>query len=302
MVDWQSIVTRTTEFAELRSLSIIFNGIYLHEFVCFVAYDWKLLTRKGASEHTSLLIKSVKVTYLCCRYLALISAVTELYMYFRLYQGYLPCEVLMTMSTGIGALATTCSSALIAIRALTLWRWNARITALIGIAFLALLGTDIQSTVLVRSTYEPAFSLCSTEHANHSLPNLLSLLICDVVVLTCLLTGLRRWHDPRKKWGAFRLWTILWNQGVIYLVLASATEVPAVVFLLLRLNSVMNSMFTTPLVVILVVATTRFYRSLHSFTPNQTRDDFTNTVRFATVDIGTRGEHDEDGFEMARRR
>ncbi|KZV72383.1 hypothetical protein PENSPDRAFT_649808 [Peniophora sp. CONT] len=54
----------------------------------------------------------------------------------------------------------------------------------------------------------------------------------------------------------------------------------------------MDIIITRPLDVILVLATTRFYRSLNSFTPNQTRNDFTNlnTLRFASVDLGSRDE------------
>ena len=79
------------------------------------------------------------------------------------------------------------------------------------------------------SSYDPLTELCNLDRMHSNLPNIFVLLICDFVILACLLTGLYRWHKPGKGKDTFSLWSVLWNQGVLYLALASALEVPALV-------------------------------------------------------------------------
>ncbi|KZV72378.1 hypothetical protein PENSPDRAFT_718576 [Peniophora sp. CONT] len=161
---------------------------------------------------------------------------------------------------------------------MVLWTWDARVTTLGAVLFLAVLGTDIRITVTISSSYDPVFKFCSLDEEHSNIPNTLALLIC-----------LCRWHRPRKGVRAFRLWSVLWNQGILYLTLASLTEIPAVTCALTEYYRKVVLLLNVNLLV-LVLSTTRFYRSLHAFTPNQTRDDFTNTVCFATVDVGSEDE------------
>ncbi|KZV72377.1 hypothetical protein PENSPDRAFT_663782 [Peniophora sp. CONT] len=154
--------TEVKESIGLETTALILGGFYFHEFIRFIDFDWKLLTRKA--DQNTFTARCVKAQ-------------------------------LTQIDTGTSALAATCSSALIAVRVMVVWAWDVRIMTIVAILFLALFAIDIRR-------------------------------------------GLYRWHKPGNGSRPFRLWRILLNQGVLYILLVSATEVPALVFLLLNLNHV----------------------------------------------------------------
>ncbi|VDB84996.1 unnamed protein product [Peniophora sp. CBMAI 1063] len=306
MVDWKADSTETADVFRMEAMSLVVIGIYIHELIYSMSFDMGLFSRREEEER-SLMAKCVKAGYLSCRYCALISAIAELYVVFRAGRGSLACGALMKLSAvqcfhlhaevptshtilyqGAAAISSTCCSALIAVRAAAVWAWDTRIVTLVAISCLAAFGTDLHISFSLSSSYDTEHGFCTLIGEHSNLPNMFTLLLCDTVLLACLLTGLYRWHQPTKGAHGFRLWSVLWNQGVLYLALASVTEVPALVFLFLNLNPAMNVIFTRPLTVILVLAATRFHRSLHAFTPNKTRHEYAETIRFAAVDIGSR--------------
>ncbi|VDC00885.1 unnamed protein product [Peniophora sp. CBMAI 1063] len=288
----------TSEFRGFEVTSLIFNGIYLYDFLCFMPFDWSLVLRQKEGQGSSLLAKSVKAIYLCCRCLLLLSSVTEVFILFRASHGSLPCQVLMRLTTGTACLAATFSSALIGVRAMVVWSWDARVATLIVLILVLGAATNIRIFLVLSSSYNPILKICDMELMYTNLPNILALLVCDYTILICLLTGLYRWHTPGRGVRAFRLWSVLWSQGVIYLTLASVLEIPAVVLLFFNLNPVMDTMLLRPMVIILVIVTTHFYRSLSKFTPNHTHDSFTERIRFATVDVGVRFVAEEGASEL----
>ncbi|KZV72385.1 hypothetical protein PENSPDRAFT_362117 [Peniophora sp. CONT] len=286
MVNWHDPTNVAIQIAALEKTYLILCGIYLYDFLCSLPFDLSLLVGKDGLRRCSLSAKSVKAVYLSCRYLVLASCIVHTYTNFRSAREPIPCWTLLKLSTGTGFLGATCSSALIAIRVAVVWTWNTKVTALIALLLLAVLGTGIRIAASISSSYDPVLRICSLENERSNLANVIALIVCDSVLLVFLLVGLYRWHQPKSGIRAFRLWSILWGQGVLYLALASATEVPALVFLLLNLNPVMNTIFLGPEVVILALAATRFYRSLTTFTSNRSYHNFTETICFATIDIG----------------
>ncbi|VDB84999.1 unnamed protein product [Peniophora sp. CBMAI 1063] len=286
MVNWREAATERAELAGMEAMSLVLIGIYLHEMACSLKFDLRLMATARDGSSDSVLAKCVKATYLGCRHSVLIAAILELYMVFRSGRGAIPCYGIMKVSAGTAALSSTCCSALIAARTMVVWNWDARITTLVSAVCLAALVTDIRVVVMLFSSYDTVSCFCTLTDESANLPNILALLVCDFVLLVCLLAGLYRWHHPTKGSRGFSLWSVLWMQGVLYLIIASVTEVPALVFLFLNLNTAMDIIFTRPLIVLLVLAATRFHRSLHAFTPNKPRHEFTDTIHFATVDVG----------------
>ncbi|VDC00884.1 unnamed protein product [Peniophora sp. CBMAI 1063] len=294
MVNWNDPAAIANQLAALEKMYLALCGVYFYDFVCSLPFDWSLLTGTDGlrKQQASLCARGVKTIYLSCRYLVLASCIVHTYTNFRSERMEIPCWTLLKLSTGTGFLGATCSSALIAIRVLVVWTWNPKVTALIVLVLLAVFGTGIRIAASISSSYDPSLHICSLEHERSNLANVIALIICDSVLLVLLLLGLYRWHRPRSGVRAFQLWSVLWNQGVLYLALASATEVPALVFLVLNFNPVMNTMFLGPEVVILALAATRFYRSLTTFTPNRSHHEYTETIAFATADVGQPKEYE----------
>jgi len=83
--------------------------------------------------------------------------------------------------------------------------------------------------------------------------------------------------------GRFGLAQVLWRQGLIWLLLAAAAEIPPLVLNTLHLNDPLDSMFQLPSWVTMAIAGTRMYRSLADFASRSTDIAHNNlqTIKFA---------------------
>jgi hypothetical protein len=106
----------------------------------------------------------------------------------------------------------------------------------------------------------------NTESGNKTV---IAALVTDVVLLLTMLVGLLR---LRQHGTMFALGQLLWNQGLVWLFLASVAEVPPVVFILLDLNDPLNLMFQPSGFVVMSIAATRMHRSLTDFTGRSSFD------------------------------
>jgi len=87
-----------------------------------------------------------------------------------------------------------------------------------------------------------------------------------MVLLLFVLAGLLVMR--RRDGASFGLTRLLWRQGVIWLILGSAADVPPLVLTLLHLNDPLQAMFEAPSVIIMTIAATRMHRSLVKFAPD----------------------------------
>jgi len=108
----------------------------------------------------------------------------------------------------------------------------------------------------------PEERACIVQHTEANESNVTMTFSGDLFFLVAMLFGLLRMKEARR----LGLWKFLWNQGLIWIALATVAEAPTVVFLRLNLNQVMNVMFFTPEQLILVIGATRMYRTLSDFT------------------------------------
>jgi len=94
------------------------------------------------------------------------------------------------------------------------------------------------------------------------------MLITDIALLFIMLVGLLRVRTSGG--GTFGVTKLLWKQGVIWLLIAIAAEVPPVVFIVLNLNGPFNEMFQVPSWITMSIAATRIHRDLVDFTTGST--------------------------------
>jgi len=88
-------------------------------------------------------------------------------------------------------------------------------------------------------------------------------MISDVTLLLVVLAGLvfmRRSGD-----STFGLCRFLWKQGVIWIILGTAAEVPTLVLTLLHTDDPLHRVFVSPGVIIMTITATRMHRSLVDF-------------------------------------
>jgi len=93
--------------------------------------------------------------------------------------------------------------------------------------------------------------------------NIIFTLLSDILLLLIILIGLLRLRYHER--GAFSMGRFLWRQGLVWLFIVTASEVPQVVFIYLNLNGPLDYLFWVPSLVALSIAATRIHRSLADF-------------------------------------
>jgi hypothetical protein len=99
-------------------------------------------------------------------------------------------------------------------------------------------------------------------NTENGVKNVIATLVSDVALLLTMRIGLVRLRIHRNMFG---LGQLLWNQGLVWLFLATIAEVPPAVFISLNLNSSLNLMFQTPGLVVMSIGATQMHRSLTDF-------------------------------------
>ncbi|VDB94443.1 unnamed protein product [Peniophora sp. CBMAI 1063] len=275
MSSLDTVVTLLREITALQNLGFLFTGIYWHEFVLHGHFDWKLLNRSEKDRAPAARI--AKWSYLLCRLLLIVYSAGITVLSSR---EQVECHFLLKLLTSTGFLGVICSSLLLSIRVAAVWAWNKGILALLGTILCAMLGSAIFFTVKADSTYSSDLEICALSGVhNDYYPSIIT--TCgDGTILIFLLLGLQRnWRDAKT----YRMWNVLWSQGLIYLVLAVAVDVPLVVLLSLNLNAIINSIVVIPQIIILGIGATRMFRSLNTAVRGEAEDPehFTNGTSHA---------------------
>ncbi|VDB93390.1 unnamed protein product [Peniophora sp. CBMAI 1063] len=234
-------------------------GIYVHEFVCSLRFDWMLLRRDDSQRAP--LARCVKWLYMLCRYSALATCVTVSVI--GLSQAHLDCQTMIKFINGTALAAVTSATVLLFVRVGVVWAWDKRLTAAFALGHLVVVAVGIRGVVLVEGEYTgiPSIPACNTLRAVYDAPSVLSSLVLDAALLFMLLVGLRRWHNP----NASAIWRLLWNQGLVYLAITIIVEIPLTVLLFLSDHEIVFLFLDLPFTLMLPMAATRLYRSLTTF-------------------------------------
>ncbi|KZV71911.1 hypothetical protein PENSPDRAFT_377296 [Peniophora sp. CONT] len=252
-------LTLLHELTALQNMTALFSGIYFHELISHLPFDWRLLVLSNGPRTTTAQI--AKWTYFVCRVLLVIFGVCAA---IASFPNRPDCHALYKLLSGTGFLGVICSSSLLSIRVGAIWKWDKRVVVLVTLNCLATLACAIYLIVTIDSTYDAEIHNCTLTSVHNDLYPAVAVLIGDCTLLALLLVGLRRnWSGARQ----FRMWHTLWSQGMLYLFLATLVEVPLVGLLIVNLNPVMNTIFVPPEVIILGVGATRMFRSLNTKGP-----------------------------------
>jgi len=254
MVNWNDPTTLANQFASLTYLNHLVGGIYLWEIVLNLHHDWELI--KNPSKGSPW----VKLIYIACRYFAL-GAIIAIITAFNV-NVEINCNALAKCVYVFSYFSSWLASVLVGIRVMAIWNYN-RLRVVIVVALLcALAGVFSFDLTKADAIWSPETNMCQDVRTQDSRLNVTITPVVDIGLLLIMLQGLLRWEPE----GRFGLWRFLWNQGLVWVLLAVITEVPILVFLWLNLNQVMNLMLLLPGTLILIIGATRIYRNLSQFT------------------------------------
>jgi hypothetical protein len=142
-----------------------------------------------------------------------------------------------------------------------IWNRNKLIVGIATAVWLTNVGVTIWGIVRIRSAWNPLLQSCIVFNTEDNKPNIVVTTISDAILLIAVLVGLHREGGG----VVFPLGRLLWNQGIIWLAIATVTEALPMAFIILNLNDTWNIMFQFPSLVIMAIAATRMHRSLSDF-------------------------------------
>ncbi|KAH9977427.1 hypothetical protein BJV74DRAFT_888483 [Russula compacta] len=173
------------------------------------------------------------------------------------------CQATTVPQFILAYLALACASLLIVLRIIAIWNRN-RVVAAIAIGlWITNISFLIQGVIRFRSELVSDELGCEVVRVDGIQLSTIVALVTDVVLLLIMLFGVFRLR--RHGGGTTALGQLLWNQGVIWLFLATVAEVTPVVFICLNLNDPLNLVFQVPWMITMTIVATRMYRSLSDF-------------------------------------
>jgi len=183
------------------------------------------------------------------------------------------CQLWVIFELIFSYLAFTGASFLMVLRITAIWNRNRIAVAIAICAWSVNVAFSIHNIVLIHASWAPSQSVCEVLNTETTKITIIATLASDVVLLLTMLVGLLRLRHGGTMFG---LGQLLWRQGLIWLFLATAAEVPPAVFICLNLNYSFNLMFQTPALIVMSIGATRMHRCLADFanSGSQTLDTY----------------------------
>jgi len=275
MVDYNNPVIIAEEFMKITNFWHLVDGIFIWEFFTTLGFEWDVIRGHRPYRWTILVYSITRVATLLSIVLNIVGSDSTT----RLY-----CQVWMTFIAFFTYTAFASASLLIALRIIAVWNM-AKIPLVITMGvWVADVGFLISGTIRIRSAWSHEANFCVPLNLASTKPAVISSLVTDVLLLLIMIGGVFRLRLEAA--GAFDLGYILWKQGLIWLFLATVSEVPPSVLMCLNLNEPMSLLFQTPSMVIMSIAATRMYRSLIDYANSRNDNGYTLSelrVRSGTV-------------------
>ncbi|KAH9984322.1 hypothetical protein BJV74DRAFT_587430 [Russula compacta] len=232
------------------------NGIYIWEFVTNLDYELDIIRGRRPYRRTIWLYSITRLAALAAVILNFVGAdVTTPY----------DCQAWIIFGLLSGYLAFATASLLVVLRIIAIWNKDKVIVAVATTVWTTNVIGMIVGIVRIRSAWEPTQRVCYTLNMESQKFNIVISLANDIALLLIMVVGLLRlrYHSD----GAFKLGRLLWKQGVMWLLIATAVEVPPTILIILNLNEPLTTMFQPPTVLAMSIAATRMYRALSDFIP-----------------------------------
>jgi len=273
MVDFQDPAVIEKDFLAVVKLWHVVDGIFIWEF--FLSLDYELSIIRGRRPYRWT-IWIYSLTRIC----TLIAVILNMLGFDS--STPINCQLWVIFELLFGSSAFAAASILIVLRIIAIWDGNRIAVAIAICAWNTNVAFLIHNMTRLRAAWAPAQSVCEVLNPESSKSNVITSLVTDVVLLLIVLVGLvrMRLHGNTK----FGLGQVLWSQGLIWLFLATITELPPAVFIGLNLNGPFDYMFQTPAIIGMTIAATRMYRSLSDFTSSSGAFDACATRNITNTD------------------
>jgi len=165
-------------------------------------------------------------------------------------------------------MSSTAASLLIVIRTIAIWNRNKVVIAMAMAVWGTSIGFHIYNITKVHFAWLPVQQTCGPVKFDSGVLGFIPTISADMALFLIILAGL--FVLRRQGGGTFGLSRLIWRQGVMWLVLGSAAEVPPIIFTLSKLNDPLHTLFANPSLIVMVIAATRMHRSLVEYASGST--------------------------------
>ncbi|KAN0132446.1 hypothetical protein V8E53_009872 [Lactarius tabidus] len=248
MVNWQVPALLMQDYLDLTKLLHAVGGLYIWETVFSAGFEVNVLRGKQPYRWTIWI-------YLGTRYSCLLMFIT----FFILnHAGHVLCKPLVLMNSALDIISWAFASLIIVLRVIAIWDRNWLVSSISFSVWSAAFGLGIRSLWMVGAQYDPISEVCFPLHTHNLMASGISVPAADTILLVLMFVGLlRRAHGCKVG-----IWSVLYKQCIMWMIVAALVEIPSLVFIILNLNDAWNAMFPTAAVAILSIFAARMYRSL----------------------------------------
>ncbi|KAF8259718.1 hypothetical protein EI94DRAFT_1750774, partial [Lactarius quietus] len=271
MVDFQSPEVIAKCFLVVVKLWHVLDGIFIWEFFIALDYEWSVIRGHRPYRWTIWIYSLTRMCTLIAVVLNMVGLDSS---------SPINCQVSVVFELIFVYSALAAASSLIVLRIIAIWDGNRIVVAIAICAWCNNIAFFINiHCPQIRATWSPTNRVCEVLNTETTTKSIISILVADVVLLLAMLVGLLR---LRVYGTMFALGKFLWQQGLIWLFLATVAEVPPAVFISLNLNynnglypvgntRSFQSHVSNPALIIMSIGATRIHRSLTDFTPSNSQ-------------------------------
>ncbi|KAG8893279.1 hypothetical protein FRB99_002089 [Tulasnella sp. 403] len=257
MVDWQDPKVIAADAQIFLKTMIAMLGLYAWEVLVTFRYDLSILTGKRQ-------FKYPMAFYMACRYSLLMSLIginialntpTEI-----------ACQSLYVFNQLMGNIAIGASSALLMLRTIAIWSRSLYILIPLVAFCLGQWGILLHGVITIKAIWSPQAAGCILADTNQFFLNLIYVytMTFDLTVLTLSTIGLVRTT------GRSDLWALLFQDGIVYFIVAFTANCAATTMLLLNLNPALNIILTVPACVASAIVACRSFVRLSTWNSRDT--------------------------------
>ncbi|KIY48789.1 hypothetical protein FISHEDRAFT_42624 [Fistulina hepatica ATCC 64428] len=268
MVDWKST-------AEVEKDGLVFSkfmhallGLYIWEWATSLGFDWEVISRKRK-------FRWPLIFYFLNRYcllFALIGIATALNV-----TDQVNCQGLYTFNQCFGNASIGFASINLSLRTMAVWsqKWYVVVPL---IAIILAHWSLLLHGILLKATYVEGSGCVITQTDNGILAATFIYTMCFDFIVLCL-TGCKLYFPSG---GRSRLVSLIFQDGLIYFVIAFLANLLATIFMLLDLNAVMSIIANVPAAIASTIVACRVVRRLNKYT-SEAPERFHSTTQGSTL-------------------
>ncbi|KAF8496114.1 hypothetical protein F5888DRAFT_1804260 [Russula emetica] len=199
----------------LQTFWHMINGIYVWEYVTTLGFELDVIRGRRSYRWTIWIYSLARTALLISITLNLVDLnVTT----------PVDCQALITLQVAISYVSLLSASLLVTIRIIAIWNKNKFAVGIAVITWVTNVSVVIQGVARLRATWEPTVQTCIILNSDELKPTLVITVIADTISLVTMLVGVFRLLAENS--AAFGLGRLLWKQGIIWLLIATAAGIP----------------------------------------------------------------------------